>query len=102
MPGLDPGIHGETQCTVPYVRLLLLNRFMDCRVKPGNDERWAWAAKKTERDSTPCCGANKNKSAAARLGRAAAPDVSAPCQANELESPHQDENKQDDDDQAEP
>jgi hypothetical protein len=30
MPGLDPGIHA----TVPQTP----KRFMDCRVKPGNDE----------------------------------------------------------------
>jgi hypothetical protein len=39
MPGLDPGIHDAAQQSKPYV--FFFNGLMDCRVKPGNDEREA-------------------------------------------------------------
>jgi hypothetical protein len=43
MPGLDPGIHDETQRTMAlhHIKSHPMNRVMDCRVKPGNDEREA-------------------------------------------------------------
>jgi hypothetical protein len=37
MRGLDPRIHDERQRTRTYVQFHPLKRFMDCRVKPGND-----------------------------------------------------------------
>jgi len=40
MPGLDPGIHDETQRAIALQESPpLTHRVMDCRVKPGNDER---------------------------------------------------------------
>jgi hypothetical protein len=39
MPGLDPGIHDETQRTVALRKHAVDDRVMDCRVKPGNDKR---------------------------------------------------------------
>ena len=38
MPGLDPGIHEAVQ-PVTNLRFCFLQLLMDCRVKPGNDER---------------------------------------------------------------
>jgi len=38
MPGLVPGIHEAAQRPKPY-GCRLLQFIMDCRVKPGNDER---------------------------------------------------------------
>jgi hypothetical protein len=35
----DPGIHDEAQHASPYVSQSLMHRLVDCRVKPGNDER---------------------------------------------------------------
>jgi hypothetical protein len=44
MPGLDPGIHEALLQQQPYgCRLRHIN--MDCRVKPGNDEREAASSK---------------------------------------------------------
>jgi hypothetical protein len=37
MPGLDPGIHAPVPHTRSYVGFPLLRRFMDRRVKPGDD-----------------------------------------------------------------
>jgi hypothetical protein len=42
MPGLDPGIHDEMQHAIALQESPpLTHRVMDCRVKPGNDEREA-------------------------------------------------------------
>ena len=38
MRGLDPRIHEEAQPARP-LRLCMLSGLMDCRVKPGNDNR---------------------------------------------------------------
>jgi len=37
MPGLDPGIHDESQQPKALRKTSLWHGFMDCRVKPGND-----------------------------------------------------------------
>jgi hypothetical protein len=37
MPGLDPGIYDLVRRKRSYVRLPTTRLFMDCRVKPGND-----------------------------------------------------------------
>src|SRR5674536_228391 len=39
MPGLDPGIHDEAHLAKTYERPPPLIGIMDCRVKPGNDDR---------------------------------------------------------------
>ncbi len=41
MPALDAGIHEAVRRATPY-GCYPLRSIMDCRVRPGNDERWVW------------------------------------------------------------
>ena len=43
MRGLDPRIHDEQQQQVALHRMIAMKVIMDCRVKPGNDQREAAA-----------------------------------------------------------
>jgi hypothetical protein len=45
MPGLDPGIYTAAQQDNSY-KLIFWIVIMDCRVKPGNDEREAFAGQR--------------------------------------------------------